>query len=192
MTTHFGMNGARIALVERQVRRRCVADASSRNARRASACRRAAALRVGVDQQLVRVEAMAVRRRRRAVHAVAVELPGRSPADSRARPRGYIPAARCAPISRLPSASNRQSSTASALAREEREVDAAAVPGRAQRPAAILPSTRNRARLIGYPIREPRSYGERRQRQRRAKPDGRATATALGKPPPELPTLEPP
>ena len=73
-TTHFGMTKAEVAPVGQEVAaRRADPVAESASCHADVAVQR---LGVGVDQQLVRVEAVAVLRVVGAVDAVAVELPG--------------------------------------------------------------------------------------------------------------------
>ena len=74
-------------------------------------------LGVRIDQQLVRIEAMPVRRDRTArKHDTRKAGSGEHRADRRARPRRCIPEARCAPPRGAPERSNRHSSTFSACA----------------------------------------------------------------------------
>ena len=115
ITTHFGMTKAESRRSGDRSARGC-ADAVA-EMRIVPAQLAEQRLGVGVDQQLVRVEAVAVRRVVGAVHAVAVEL-ARPHVRQIAVPDlvGDIPAARCGRVSRLPFGSNRQSSTFSALA----------------------------------------------------------------------------
>ena len=93
--------------------------------------------RPGVEQQLVRVEAVAAVGAPGAVRTQAVDQARRRRrAGSRARRRRSAPAGAAAPSRCCRSSSYRHSSTALACAENDGEVDAALVAVRAQRPGA--------------------------------------------------------
>ncbi len=91
------------------------------------------AARVRIEQQLVGVEAMTLRRLVRAVYAIAVELPGRE-ARHVAVPDEVGALAQREACVLAPAARVEQAQLdAFGVAREEREIDPGAIPGRAQR-----------------------------------------------------------
>src|SRR5580704_16462115 len=95
--------------------------------------------RVRVEQKLVRVKAMPLLRRVGAVHAVAVECPGPDPSDvtvpDLVRVLGKADARRLA-LARLVEQAYLDLAR---MRREQRKIDAFAVPGRAQRPWQAFP-----------------------------------------------------
>ena len=137
MTRQLGMNGALSRVVEGQVVAGLELVAEQRRVPFSSPT---ICPGVGVEQQLVRIEAVAFLRLVGAVHAIAVD---------RAGPRvrqvavpdlvgvfGQFDAVR---VSRSPASSNRQSSTLVALRREQGEIDPQPVPVGAQRKGRALP-----------------------------------------------------
>ena len=146
-TTQRGIAGARVLVVglEVGIGVAAVGHVGQHVGRVRSAAGPSIALRVGVDQQLGRVEAQSRARRVGAVDAVAVAL-----AAGRRR-AGSVPVVRGAGRSSAmrvssSSSSNRQSSTFSACSEKSEKFVPCAVPGRAERERLPAPGDRHGVR----------------------------------------------